>query len=67
MESICHATWVICRHRQGTPGEGSLRQKRPPDVFAYPPALMKAKEFRALRGAPGGVAPRPHDFLKKIE
>ncbi len=42
--------------RQGTPGEGSLRQKRPPDVSAYPPALMEAKEFRPLRRTTKGAA-----------
>ena len=41
---------------RGTPGEGSLRQKRPPDVSAYPPALMEAKEFRPLRRTTKGAA-----------
>ena len=48
-----------------TPGEGFLRKNSLSDYFSYLPALLQARDFRALRSAPKGFAPRPHRLLKK--
>ena len=50
---------------QGTPGEGSLRRKRPPDISFYPPALLKVKEFRVLWDAPRALPFDPTTFFKR--